>query len=152
MHLRRSRQAFLSGGLAAMAATLVAGPPGARAASGARRASPTIAIVGAGISGLSAALVLHDHGIRANVYEARTRTGGRIYSERALWGDGQVSEYGGELIDTQHTTMQALAKRFGLHLTDLLAAEPDDAEQTIFLRGAYYPEKRLFHDFKAVYP
>jgi monoamine oxidase len=148
--LRRSRRAFVAGGLSA-AAALVAGPPGASAAAPARGVAPVV-ILGAGIAGLTAALVLQDRGVRATVYEARTRVGGRIYSERAFWGNGQVSEYGGELIDTDHSTMQALAKRFGLHLTDLLAAQAPGAEQTIFLRGAYYPEKKLFRDFKALYP
>lgn len=40
------------------------------------------------------------------------------------WADGQVSEWCGELIDTGHQTMRALARRFHLTLDDLKAAEP----------------------------
>jgi monoamine oxidase len=87
--------------------------------------------------------------VRATVYEAQTRIGGRMHSETAFWGNGQTSEYGGELIDTDHTMMQALVKRFGLRLNDVLADE-GTRQQTIFVNGAYYPERELFHDFRPV--
>jgi monoamine oxidase len=147
----RSRRRFLSGAAAAACATLVAREPG-RAAPPPRSGTPSIAIVGAGIAGLTAALVLHDRGVRATVYEAQTRLGGRVKSETAFWANGQSSEYGGELLDSDHTTMQALAKRFALPLIDVLKAEAPDAEQTIFQHGAYYPEAQLFRDFRALYP
>jgi monoamine oxidase len=145
---RRTRRAFLSGAGAAFAG-LLAGPVLDVRRLDARTA-PRIAIVGAGIGGLSAALALHDRGVPCTVYEAQHRIGGRMHSEVAFWGNGQVSEYGGELIDTDHTTMQALAKRFGLHLTDVLADE-DDRQQTIFQHGKYYTEPELFGDFRPVY-
>jgi len=107
--------------------------------------------VGAGIAGLTAARVLHDRGVACVVYEAQQRVGGRMHSERAFWNDGQVSEYGGELIDTGHTTIRALAKRFELAFTDEAASEPHDGEVTIFERGAYYRERDLFADFRSVY-
>lgn len=110
-----------------------------------------MAIVGAGIAGLSAALALHDRGVRATVYEAQRRIGGRMHSESAFWGNGQTSEYGGELIDTDHTVMQALVKRFGLRLDDVLADE-GTRQQTVLLDGAYYPERELFRDFRRLYP
>jgi monoamine oxidase len=110
-----------------------------------------VAIVGAGIAGLSAALALHDRGVRAIVYEAQERVGGRMHSESAFWNNGQTSEYGAELIDTDHTTMQALAKRFGLRLEDVLAGD-GTRQQTILENGAYYPERELFRDFRGLYP
>ena len=73
-----------------------------------------------------------------------------MHSEVRFWGDGQVSEYGGELIDSDHTTIQALAKRFGLRLTDVLADE-GGRQQTIFEQGEYYTERALFNDFRPVY-
>ncbi len=75
-----------------------------------------------------------------------------MHSERAFWDDGQFSEYGAELIDTDHTTIRALAKRFDLELLDVLAAEPRGGEQTISLGGEYYREADLFRDFRALYP
>ena len=147
----RSRRRFISGAAAAACAALVAREPG-RAFARPERGAPSIAIVGAGIAGLTAALVLHDRGVRATVFEAQTRLGGRVKSETKFWANGQSSEYGGELLDSDHTTMQALAKRFGLPLTDVLKAEDPAAQQTIFQHGAYYPEAQLFRDFRALYP
>ena len=42
---------------------------------------PRIAIVGAGIAGLNAALTLQDAGLSCSIYEASNRIGGRIHSE-----------------------------------------------------------------------
>ena len=69
------RRRFLVGvGAAAAAAAL----PGARIASAAGQ--PRIAIVGGGISGLTAALTLADSGVASTVYEASGRIGGRMFS------------------------------------------------------------------------
>lgn len=143
---RLSRRGFLLGAGAAAFAPLVAAPGLAAAP----LAGAKIAIVGAGIAGLTAARVLADRGITATVFEAQHRIGGRMHSETALWANGQVSEYGGELIDSDHTMMQALVRRFGLHLADVLADE-GTRQQTIFVNGAYYPETDLYRDFRPVY-
>jgi len=143
-----SRRTFLAGAAAALAPLSGAGALGATSTSA---GGPRIAIIGAGIAGLNAALALHDRGVPSIVYEAQHRVGGRMHSERAFWDNGQISEYCAELIDSDHTTMQALAKRFGLQLADVLAADPPSAQQTIFERGAYYPERELFRDFRPVY-
>jgi monoamine oxidase len=83
-----------------------------------RRDQPRIAIIGAGLAGLSCADVLHSHGLRPHVYEARAeRIGGRCWSSTG-WRAGQVAEHGGEFIDTRHTAMLGLARRFGLSLDD----------------------------------
>jgi len=99
--------------------------PAARAA-----AAPRIAIVGAGISGLAAALRLQDSGLASTLYEANTRIGGRMFSNFTTWASGQVSEWGGELIDTGHKVIQDLAKRFNIGLDNLVQAEPSSAEPT----------------------
>jgi monoamine oxidase len=146
---RLSRRGFLAGASAAFV-PLVAGPLEASPLVAPRAGSARIAIVGAGIAGLTAARVLRDRGIASTVYEAQHRIGGRMHSEPHFWGNGQVSEYGGELIDSDHTAIQALVKRFDLRLADELADE-GDREQAIFLGGHYYPERQLFEDFRPVY-
>src|SRR5580765_950824 len=92
---RYSRGEFLKRAGVTGAAVAVAGPTLlARRASAAT--APRIAIVGAGISGLAAALSLADSGVRATVYEASTHVGGRMHSDRSgYWADGQVSEFCG---------------------------------------------------------
>jgi monoamine oxidase len=112
---------------------------------------PRIAIVGAGIAGLNCALELADRGIRATLYEASNRVGGRMFSNRSGWDDDQVSEWGGEFIDTGHATMRRLARRFGLKLDDVNAAVPADATDTFFFDGAYYPQSDADRDFSAIY-
>ena len=79
--------------------------------------SLSVGIVGAGLAGLACADTLKTRGIRASIYEAATRAGGRCWSLRGFF-PGQVAERGGELIDTLHTTMRGYAKRFHLALED----------------------------------
>ncbi len=136
-----TRRNFLAG-VGALTAT-AAWPGVARASARDAR----IAIVGGGIAGLTCALTLADRGIRATVYEASGRVGGRMYSNTAYWNDGQVSEWCGELIDSGHKTMQRLARRFGLVLDNLLEAQPVPSEDTYYFFGRYYPKAQADRDF-----
>jgi monoamine oxidase len=132
--LDAKRRAFLTSAGAAAAVALL--PKPLRAA----LPEPSIAIVGAGIAGLTCALELADHGISAQLYEASNRAGGRMFSNRSGWDDGQVSEWGGEFIDTGHVTIRRLARRFGLKLDDVNAASPEGATETFFFDGGYYTQ------------
>lgn len=113
------------------------------------KGQPTVAIVGGGIAGLTCALKLADRGIASTVYEASGRAGGRMFSNNSYWSQGQVSEWGGELIDTGHATIQALAKRFGLPLDDLHAAEPSNSHDTYRFFNEYYTQANADADFLA---
>src|SRR4051794_6325618 len=109
-----TRGALLAGGAAAVSAARFARP--ARAAA----ASPgTVAIVGAGLAGLTAAYRLRQHGVVAQVYEASGRVGGRCWTGRGAFADGQLYEHGGELIDNGHIQVKQLAQELGLDLDDL---------------------------------
>ncbi len=113
--------------------------------------SPRIAIVGAGIAGLTAALILQDKGLTATVFEASTRIGGRMHSDTSgYWDDGQVSEFCGELIDTGHTTILGLAQRFGLAVDDLLAAEPEGSTDSYWFFNGRYGTDEADADFVPV--
>jgi monoamine oxidase len=153
---RISRREFLkrTGGLGA--AVAVAGPMAlarpARAAGG-----PRIAIIGGGIAGLTAALMLQDKGVYSDVYESSSRVGGRMHSDwqegaafRDFWG-GQQTELCGELIDTNHKTTLQLAQRFKLATVDLLQAQPNGTEDTFWIFGADYPYDQASDDFKPVH-
>ena len=91
----------------------------------------TIAIIGGGIAGLTAAHYLKRGEVRADVYEGSLRVGGRMYSQRGLPG-GQLVELGGELVDTDHVVIPRLAARFGLRLDDLIE-DTAGLEQDTFL-------------------
>lgn len=146
-----SRRSFLGGAAGAAAGLALTSLPRSAAAAG-TNSNARIAIVGAGIAGLNAALTLADRGVQATVYEASDRIGGRMYSNRTYWNDGQVSEWGGELIDTGHATIRSLARRFDLPLEDLPAAEPAGSTATYFFDSTYYSEEAAQADFRAVYP
>jgi monoamine oxidase len=155
-----TRAAALGLGATALAgAGSLAAAPRARAATVTRSggAQPRVSIIGGGISGLNAALTLADKGITSTVYEANpARLGGRMYSgggasSPGLWNEGQVSEYGGELIDTGHHTILQLCQRFGLQTVDVLAATQAGADQILRFHGGYYPRAQADQDFKAIW-
>jgi monoamine oxidase len=138
-----------------------AGVTGALAVAGptllTRRASamgaPRIAIVGGGISGLTAALTLADAGVASTIYEASTHIGGRMHSDRSgYWADGQVSEFCGELIDSGHETIRDLARRFHLKKVDLIAAQPRGTTDTYSFFGDYYSVDQADSDFDRIRP
>lgn len=110
--------------------------------------SPRVAIVGGGIAGLTCALTLADRGIPSTVYEAAGRLGGRMFSNGNYFDGGQVTEWFGELIDTGHQTVRGLARRFGLKLDDLKAAEPSGSQDTYFF-DSYYTADQATQDFVA---
>ncbi|MET9887271.1 FAD-dependent oxidoreductase [Streptomyces sp. NPDC006430] len=111
-----------------------------------------VAVVGAGISGLTAALTLRDAGVDCTLYEANpSRVGGRMWSQRTHWAYGQTSEIGGELIDTSHKKILELCRRFNLPTEDFLGGGPNGAEEVLWFNGVYYSRAQADEDFKAVY-
>src|SRR5687767_6807888 len=80
-----------------------------RFAAPARGASaPRIVIVGVGLAGLSAAHALRNAGYAAEIHEASDRLGGRCWTLRGAFADGQIVEHGGELIDQSHSHVRQL--------------------------------------------
>ncbi len=94
---------------------------------------PGIVIVGGGIAGLTASHFLRLARVRADVYEASMRIGGRMWTDReSLASTGQLVELGGELIDTDHLVIQALMESHGFELDDLPEATAG-LEQDLFV-------------------
>lgn len=145
------RREFVKNLLGASAGALLAPSLVSCGASPVAAGRERVAIVGAGIAGLTAALQLHDAGIAAGVYESANRVGGRMHSERRYWNDGQHTEWCGAMIDSKHDHMRALARRFGLPLTDTYAAMLPHARDTSFFAGRYYSMKQADSDFAPVY-
>jgi monoamine oxidase len=151
-----SRGEFLKRTGAAGAALAAAGPLGALAkVAEASRGGPRIAIVGGGISGLTAALTLQDVGVGSTVYESSSRIGGRMHSDWSdfpgYWADGQTGELCGELIDTGHETIRGLAKRYRLQTVDVLKAQPKGSVDTPYFFGRYYTMEQADKDFGPVF-
>jgi monoamine oxidase len=87
---------------------------------------PRVGVVGAGIAGLHCAALLRGAGIDVRVFDAQTRVGGRMLTDRTTFGaqSGQHCELGGELVDTEHETMFDLAEAFGLTMLDFKTDDP----------------------------
>jgi monoamine oxidase len=113
---------------------------------------PRIAIVGAGIAGLTAALTLQDAGLACDLYEASQRIGGRMHSDTTTWADGLVSEWCAEFIDRDHTTMHQLITRFGLQTIALDRGRAGRAPGLMYLLDRYYRAEELTHDLQALAP
>jgi monoamine oxidase len=108
-----------------------------------------IAIVGAGMAGLTCAYRLQQAGISAHVFDAARRSGGRMYTARGRLEDGQVAELGGELIDSDHLTMQRLAAELDIQLDDLPASTAGLSE-TLFIAGQRRSEAEIVEAFVPV--
>src|SRR3982751_285451 len=69
-------------------------------------ATPEVAVVGAGLAGLTCAYVLAKRGVACTVYESHPdRLGGRCWTSRG-WSHGQTAEHGGEFIDSVHHSIR----------------------------------------------
>jgi monoamine oxidase len=109
-----------------------------------------VAVVGAGLAGLTCAWRLHQAGLYADVYEALPLVGGRCRTRRGDFADGQTVEAGGELIDEAHLQIQLLAQELGLELDDLQETEPLGVEELFFVAGEPYPGAEIRDDLSRV--
>lgn len=116
---------------------------------GARSGRPVV-IVGAGIAGLTAAYRLRQAGVPVRVYDAQNRVGGRMYSLRDFFADGQVCELGGELIDTEHAQIQKLAAELGIALDDLSREDPAVVRDAYFFDGTSRTEAEVVEAFRPI--
>jgi monoamine oxidase len=83
-----------------------------------------LVVLGAGLSGLSAARDLVRGGADVLVLEARGRVGGRV--EQTTLDDGRIVQLGGEVIGNSHTAYRELVGELGLNLVPSYVAEPGE--------------------------
>jgi monoamine oxidase len=127
------RRALLQGMAAGgVAAGLPAVPAMALPASG------RVAIVGGGIAGLSALHHLTRAGVDARLYEARNRLGGRMFTQRTA--QGQYFEAGGQLVNSDHADIHALARTFDVPLVD---RKSGPHHSVVLIDGAPIPQAEL---------
>jgi monoamine oxidase len=80
----------------------------------------TVLVAGAGLAGLAAAHDLIAMGASVTVVDARDRVGGRVWTIRNGFIEGQHGEAGGDLIDESHHELRRLAEGNGLTLSRVL--------------------------------
>jgi len=141
----RKRRRFIQGASAGTGLLLSGCAPMPKPA---MQAGDEVVVVGAGIAGLTAAYRLRQAGVRVRLFEAQNRVGGRMLSLRNHFPDGQVIELGGELIDTDHVRIRAMATELGLPLDDLLEGDTD--HDTWFFDGRAIGEREIVKAFVPV--
>src|SRR6059036_1137852 len=80
----------------------------------------SVLVAGAGLAGLAAARDLLTRGADVTVVEARDRVGGRVWTVRDGFAEGQHAEAGGDMIDEGQREICQLAEEVGLKLTRIL--------------------------------
>ena len=144
---RLRRRELLAGG-AGLAVSAALGGRLSRAFAG---IAPRIVVVGGGLAGLTCAYRLKQAGLRADLYEAADRVGGRCWTRRGEFADGQIAEHGGELIDQGHTQIRQLAQELGLDLDNLLSAELNGTEPFYYFDGRPYSFADATDDLKQIW-
>ena len=144
-----SRRRFTQGAVAG-AATAAAGAMTPAAWAGAAKlrrmiVGSNVAVVGAGLAGLSCATELTRKGVTAQVFEAAGHVGGRCATLRGFF-PGQVAERGGEFIGTSHHTMIGYARALNLPLEDvsMLPGNP-----FYHFDGHTYSEAQVVEEYRA---
>ncbi|MCC6620962.1 MAG: FAD-dependent oxidoreductase [Deltaproteobacteria bacterium] len=113
----------------------------------------SVVIVGAGMAGLHCAYRLKLAGVDAQVVEAASRVGGRMWTKRDGFADGQLCEIGGELIDTPHTIMQSLADELDIALDDLKTTAPvGETAETFYFNGKLVTHEELIAEWAPLAP
>jgi monoamine oxidase len=113
---------------------------------------PHIAIVGAGIAGLNAALTLQDAGLSCTLYEASSRVGGRMHSDATTWDGKIVTELCGEFIDSNHDTLHNLIRRFGLNTVHLGQFGIHRNQSITYLNNKYRSSEEMAREFQPIVP
>ena len=127
--------------LSAAAAGAAALSPVFKLSAHAREEAPrSIAIIGGGVAGLTAAYRLQAAGAKPVVFEASNRWGGRIFTQYDFY-KGMFCELGGEFVDTNHEDLQKLCAELGVEMQKL--AVEGEGEDLYFFSGKFHTPKDM---------
>ncbi|WP_026694258.1 flavin monoamine oxidase family protein [Peribacillus kribbensis] len=85
-----------------------------------------ISIIGAGMSGLVAGSLLKASGHHVTILEASDRVGGKIYTARKPFENGQYLDMGAMRIPDVHFMTLAYIEKFGLKINRFIGTTPND--------------------------
>ncbi|WP_249414031.1 flavin monoamine oxidase family protein [Alteribacter keqinensis] len=85
-----------------------------------------VLIAGAGMAGLTAAYLLKNAGHDVTVLEGNTRVGGRVYTVREPFSEGNYWEAGAMRIPEHHYLVRELADKFDLTLIPYISSTDND--------------------------
>jgi len=103
-----------------------------------------VIIIGAGLSGMTAAHALHQAGVRVLIFDGKDRVGGRTWCDPGF--DNGAIDYGGMFVGSTHARSIELGKSLGL---ELVKARPegravwDLGGETLIAEPGRYPDKTL---------
>jgi monoamine oxidase len=101
----------------------------------------SIAIIGGGVAGLTAAYRLQAAGAKPILFEASNRWGGRMFTVYDFY-QGMFVELGGEFVDTDHEDLHQIAADVGIEM-ERLAVERE-GEELYFFKGRFHtPEDMI---------
>jgi monoamine oxidase len=106
---------------------------GAYAEEQAKDGARSIAIIGGGVAGLTAAYRLQAAGAKPILFEASNRWGGRMLTVYDFY-KGMFCELGGEFVDTNHEDLITLAGELGIEMQSLAT----EGEDLYFFGGAFH--------------
>ncbi len=117
------------------------------------KTAPRIAIVGAGIGGLSAGYYLRQKGVAATIFEADKRVGGRIKTAKTFGGGNLFTEIGAEFLDTGHADMFRLVRALGLE-GKLMDVDTDTfgERDAFFIENQHRTLRDVVAELTAAYP
>lgn len=125
-----SRRSFIAG---AAAVTAQLTPTLLRAAS---PPAPEVIVIGAGLAGLAAALLLEQAGVHVVVLESQRRVGGKMLSFDSVPGR---PEAGGQSIGPGYGRVLTAARTYGVELVDTLPAQRAQPQPELALGGRIIP-------------
>src|SRR5262245_42679342 len=148
---RLTRRRLLERGAVLGAAAMGASSLARGAAAAPSATVPRIVVVGGGLAGLVATYRLRQAGYAAALHEASDRLGGRCWTRRGAFAEGQTVEHGGELIDSGHTAMKHLVQELGLELENLTRAEQNGTEIVGYVNASRYTFASMTEDMKGIW-
>lgn len=90
------------------------------------RSPKRIMIIGAGLAGLTAGSLLKAAGHDVSIFEANERVGGRVYTIRKPFSEGNYLNVGAMRIPNYHHLVHAYLQKFGLSTHPFINETPED--------------------------